>query len=154
NAEQVSLSASTPEQIVEKSVASHPDDNQLALNIDVDSSLTQAKLAVLLKTEANTKNNPSVVISVDGKQQKVKKQELPRHWGWYKIPLPSGKHGVNITLKQTKKLRSWSGLASLWLFGNQKVKTQTLTVQGQVKQPLFPMVVAPKNTIKRQQKLG
>jgi hypothetical protein len=154
SAEQVSMSASTPGQIVKKSVTSHPDDNQLALNIDVDSSLTQAKLAVLLKTKMDTKNNPSVVISVNGKQQKVKKQELAGHWGWYKIPLPSGKHEVNITLKQTKKLKSWSGLASLWLLGNQKVKTQTLTVQGQVKQPLFPMVVAPRGTIKRQQKLG
>jgi hypothetical protein len=154
SADEVSLSASAPTSVVHESAVHHPEKNRMVLNIDIDSSLSEATLAVLLKTKSDTKNNPSVTINVDGKQQKVKVQELSGHWGWYKVPVSSGKHKVNITLSKTKKLKSWSGLASLWLFGNQKVKAKTLTVQGQIKQPLFPKVVAPKSTIKRQQKLG
>jgi hypothetical protein len=154
SAGEISLSASNTPAVVRKSSVHHPEKNQLTLNIDIDSSLSRATLAVLLKTRSDSKHNPSVTVNVDGKQQEVKVQELSGHWGWYKVPISSEEHKVNITLSKTKKLKSSSGLASLWLFGNQKVKAKTLTVQGQIKQPLFPMIVVPKGTIERQQKLG
>jgi hypothetical protein len=158
SAGQVSLQTSSPTLVVQKSVVHHPNSNQIVLKVDIDSSMADATLAVLLQSQPENKKtykrNPSVAIKVDGKSQKPKNIVLKGHWGWYKVPIKSGSHTISINLNQTEKLKNWSGLASLWLIGNQKVKTQTLTVKGDTKQPLFPKVVAPKSTIKRQQKLG
>jgi hypothetical protein len=118
--------------------------------------MIDANFAVLLQSggQKSFKQNPEVNIKVDGRAQKTKNIVVKGHWGWYKVPVTPGPHTVNITLNGTKQLKNWRGLASLWLVGNQKVKAQTVTVEGKIKLPLFPPVVIPKGTIERQQKLG
>ena len=116
--------------------------------------MSHTTLALLLQSNNKTDQNLSVVIKVDGQQQKIKTQELPGRWGWYKVPITAGSHKVGISLSKTDKLKSWSGTASVYLIGDQQVETQTIMVQGTVNQPSSPPVVQPEETLKRQKKLG
>lgn len=155
--EQFSLAGSPNKSIIRQSKVHYPNDDQstLELEVNVDPSISEATLAMLLESTSDSKKNPEIMIQVDGKESKVRKEEQQGDWGWYKVPLSAGSHTVDIKLKGNQEVEGWKGTASLWFIGQQQAKPLTLDFKdANYQEPVFPPIVNPKNTINRQKPLG
>jgi len=160
--EDLDIPAKPPLQVVQQVAVKKQRENQVQLDLNIDPGMDKATFAVLLKTQngvyGEKKANPNVTIRVDGQKQEVDSEIQNGGWGWYKVPVSSGQHAVEVRLDANENLKSWEGSTSFWLSGNQKTQSKVLSfrLKSGIKQTdrILPPIPTPKGKLERDVELG
>jgi len=127
------------------------------INLDIDQSVSQAVLSVLLRSTGEPDTiEPVVTIVIDGKKTAPEVIRQEGAWAWYKTATSSGKHRIRIIAELAEGKAQWEGNESVWLHSNQDVQAERFIFEvadGMFDRPMPPEPY-PSGTLKRITKLG
>ncbi len=129
-----------PLRLVDLAVAAAADSAVIAVELQVETSLHDMQLALLLETDADLKQAPpSVQCLLDDAGIEAAVQESGG-WCWHILNLASGQSSARFTLSHAGDT-PWQGHAALWAVGRRQLSpvSVNLAIQtGELREPLPP----------------
>ena len=91
--------------------------SDIYINFELDNSLDEATLAVLVEPagEFKSKDEPVIKIIMNGKKQDVVEEKQKGKWYWNMLDVKGRKHNAKVKVRTVPKIRKWKGKASVWL---------------------------------------
>jgi hypothetical protein len=130
---------------------------RLEYETDVPAAALEPRLAVLLNPDPSCAGAelPAAKVRIDGRALAPAIESQEGAWRWVDLPLPAGRHRVELRLIAPKRKR-WSGSARAWLIGRVAFPAVAVTWRGErrAQEPPMPPRPWPDGQFRRQLRIG
>jgi hypothetical protein len=132
--------------------------SELRVSFTLDQSVIEASLALLLtpKRGVQTRNQPTVLVTMDGKLDTAKYENSEGLSRWYVVKVPAGKHDARIHIESGGQSGKWNRQVTAWLTCEQQQQRVELafTSKRPTSQRPMPPRPFPPGVLARNVKLG